>query len=182
MPVYVSMLRGINVGPHKRIKMEKLRQSFEGLGFQQVATYIQSGNVVFKTAKSSSSPLSKKIEERLLEDFGFSIQVVSRTAEEMIATVAGNPFVKQSGIDAERLHVMFLSDIPAAVGLKKFSELTTPPEQLHCAGKAIYLYLPNGAGESKLMRAPLDRILSATATARNWRTVNQLAQMCRDCA
>src|ERR1700674_4550492 len=72
MPIYISMLRGINVGGHKPVKMDQLRKSFEALGFEQVQTYIQSGNVVFKTGKASPAVLSKKIEEKILKDFGFS--------------------------------------------------------------------------------------------------------------
>ncbi len=83
MPVYISMLRGINVGGHKRIKMDKLRASFEALGFEQVETYIQSGNAVFKTKKTSTSVLSRKIEEKILSDFGFSVSVISRSSDEM---------------------------------------------------------------------------------------------------
>jgi uncharacterized protein (DUF1697 family) len=72
MPVYVAMLRGINLGPHKRIKMDRLRESFEGLGFEQVKTYIQSGNVVFRAGRASAEALGKKIEDRIVSDFGFS--------------------------------------------------------------------------------------------------------------
>jgi uncharacterized protein (DUF1697 family) len=79
--IYVSMLRGINVGGHKRIKMDQLRASFQALGFEQVKTYIQSGNVVFKTGKLSPAGLSKRIEERILKDFGFPVSVISRTSD-----------------------------------------------------------------------------------------------------
>jgi len=179
MPIYVSMLRGINVGPHKRIKMDQLRASFEALGFEQVKTYIQSGNVVFKDRSISTLALSKKIEKQLLGNFGFSIPVVTRTADELAATVKNNPF--PGGIDPEKLHVMFLSDAPSQAALAKLSEVTAAPEQSHCRGKGIYLYLPNGVAESRLMKAPLERILSVVPTTRNWKTVNQLAQMCGEC-
>jgi uncharacterized protein (DUF1697 family) len=83
MPIYISMLRGINVGGHKRIKMDDLRKSFEGLGFEQVKTYIQSGNVVFKAGNTSSVALGKKIEARIVSDFGFSASVIVRTGAEL---------------------------------------------------------------------------------------------------
>ena len=181
MPIYISLLRGINVGAHKRIKMEQLRASFEALGLDQVKTYIQSGNVIFKAAKLSPSKLSKQIEERILSDFGFPVSVVSRTVDEMAKTIGNNPFLKERGVDQEKLHVMFLSEAPAAAALKKLVELTAAPDQSRCLGREIYLYLPNGAGESSLMKSSLDRVLSVVTTTRNWRTVNAIHQMCREC-
>jgi uncharacterized protein (DUF1697 family) len=175
------MLRGINVGGNKRIKMEQLRKSFEALGFEQVKTYIQSGNVIFKTGKVSPITLSKKIEARILADFGFSVSVISRTVDEMGKTIEGNPFSKKRGIDLEKLHVAFLSDAPAPEALKKLEALTTAPDKSRCCGKEVYLYLPNGVSKSFWMKTPLDRVLSVVTTTRNWRTVNTLHDMCRDC-
>ena|SRR3989442_8525153 len=180
MPFYISMLRGINIGSHKRMKMEKLRSSFEALGFQQVKTYIQSGNVVFQAAKLSPAALSKKIEERIITDFGFSVDVISRTRDEMDKVIKGNSFLKESGIDPSRLHVAFLSDVPTAVAVKKLQGLTIPPDQVCCSGKEIYLYFPNGFSGSSLWKHPLDRVLAVLTTTRNWNTVNQLYKMALD--
>jgi uncharacterized protein (DUF1697 family) len=181
MPVYVSMLRGINVGGHKLIKMDKLRALFEALGFEQVKTYIQSGNVVFKTKKISTSALSGKIEAKILSDFGFSVSVISRSSSEMAATIESNPFLKERDIDQEKLHVMFLSEAPAPAALKKLVDLTAAPNQCRSLDREIYFYLPNGVSQSVLMKSPVDRILAVATTTRNWRTVNSLQQMCRDC-
>jgi uncharacterized protein (DUF1697 family) len=176
------MLRGINVGGNRLIKMEKLRQSFEASGFEQVKTFIQSGNVVFKAKTTSPAKLSKTIQDRILADFGFSVHVVSRTADELRKTIASNPFLKKRGIDLEKLHLMFLSDIPRAEGLDKLNHLPIAPDRFECSGKEIYLYLPNGVAESKLMKAPLDRLLSVVTTTRNWKTANSIHQMCQECA
>jgi uncharacterized protein (DUF1697 family) len=181
MPIYVSMLRGINVGGHKRIKMDQLRQSFEALGFEQVKTYIQSGNVVFKTGKTSPAALSNKIEERFLKDFGFPASVISRTADEMSKAIKNNPFLKRRGIDPEKLHVMFLSAVPGPAALEKLADLTAAPDQSLRSGQEIYFYLPNGVSQSVLMKNPVDRILAVVTTTRNWKTVNSLNQMCQDC-
>jgi uncharacterized protein (DUF1697 family) len=181
MPVYVSLLRGINVGPHKRIRMDQLRHCFEALGFEQVRTYINSGNVVFKAAEVSTSSLSKKIEEKLRKEFGFSIPVISRKAVDISNAIANNPFLQERGVDLERLYVMFLSGPLNSAALKNLAQFTAPPDRTHCLGLEIYLHLPNGIGQSKLMKAPLDRTFSVTTTIRNWNTVNQLAQMCREC-
>jgi uncharacterized protein (DUF1697 family) len=181
MPIYIAMLRGINVGGHKKIRMEQLRESFEALGFERVATYIQSGNVVFKAGKVSQAALAKGIEERIRGDFGHSVPVILRTADEMKRTVANNPFLKDPGIDHAKLLVMFLSDGLASSALKKLESLTVKPDRSCCLGKEIYLYIPNGISDSGLMKRPLDTVLSVVTTTRNWRTVNQLSQMCAEC-
>jgi uncharacterized protein (DUF1697 family) len=181
MPIYVCMLRGINIGPHKRIKMGQLRKSFEALGFDQVKTYIQSGNAVFKTGKSSSAGLSKKIRKKILQDFGFPVSVVTRTADEMYKTVANNPFLKESAIDPQKLHVMFLSEQSTPAALKELDAVTVAPDQCRCSSEQIYFYLPNGVSKSVLWNSPVDRILAVITTTRNWKTVTQLAQMCEEC-
>lgn len=185
MPIYISMLRGINIGPHKRIKMDDLRRSFEALGFEQVQTYIQSGNVVFKTKKTSTSVLSRRIEEKIVSDFGFSVSVISRSSDEMAKAIECNPFLNQRGstnemLDPERLHVMFLSEAPAPATLTKLSDLIAAPDQCRFIDKEVYFYLPNGVSGSVLMKKPADRILAVVTTMRNWRTVNSLHQMCKD--
>jgi len=181
MPIYIALLRGINVGGNKPIKMEQLRKSFAALGLDRVATYIQSGNVVFQAGKVSPSSLSKKIEDRILADFGHSVSVILRTADEMKQAIANNPFLKDRGIDPTKLHVMFLSNAPASAVLEKLETMTMKPDRSCCLGKEIYLYLPNGTSQSSLMKTPLDRVLSVVTTTRNWNTANQLLQMCMDC-
>jgi uncharacterized protein (DUF1697 family) len=177
MSAYIAMLRGINIGPHKRIKMERLRESFEGLGFDAVQTYIQSGNVVFKSAKTSAASLGKTIEERLLDDFGFSVSVILRTRKEMEKIIRRNPLLKENGVDPSKLHVAFLSEAPSPAALTKLDALTLPPDRVRCLGKELYLYFPNGTSGSSLWKHPLDRVLSVTTTTRNWNTVNQLCAM-----
>jgi uncharacterized protein (DUF1697 family) len=181
MPIYIAMLRGINVGGHKRIKMDKLRSSFEAMGFESVKTYIQSGNVVFKTKKISPAMLSKKIEEKILSDFGFAVSVITRSSDEIETAIGDNPFLREPGIDPEKLHVMFLSASPSPAALQQLIALTAKPDRCHCTGKEIYFYFPNGVSQSVLMKKPVDRILAVVTTTRNWKTVNTLRQMCQDC-
>jgi uncharacterized protein (DUF1697 family) len=181
MPIYVALLRGINIGSHKRIKMDDLRKSSEGLGFEQVKTYIQSGNVVFKTGKTSSPALSKKIEGQIVSDVGFSASAIVRTSDDLEKTVTDNPFLKQRGIDLEKLHVTFLADVPPASGLKKLAEFTVAPDQSRCVGKEIFLYLPNGFSASSLWKVPWEKALAVVTTTRNWKTVNAIHQICQDC-
>jgi uncharacterized protein (DUF1697 family) len=177
MPTHIAMLRGINVSGHKRIKMSQLQAMFEALGFKQVKTYIQSGNVVFEAGTNSAPGVSRKIEEKILSGFGFSVAVISKTPAELCETIQNNPFLKKRGVDLSRLHVTFLAKAPAAAALKKLEALNAGPDQWQCRGSEIYLYCPDGYGRTKLSNTALERMLSVTATTRNWRTVNQLYQM-----
>jgi len=124
LPIYIAMLRGINVSGQKIIKMEKLRASFETLGFNSVRTYVQSGNVIFQASKTSSDILSKSIEGKILGDFGFSVTLVLRSSDEMEKIVNDNPFLTDRGIDHSKLHVTFLSELPAKAVLGKLDSLT----------------------------------------------------------
>jgi|SRR5579864_358580 len=181
MPVYVAMLRGINIGPHKRMKMEKLRASCEALGFEKIKTFIQSGNVVFRAAKMSPATVSKKLEERIAKDFGFSADVIARTKEEMEKVVHNNPLLKERGLDPAKLHVVFLSERPEAAALEKLESLTLEPDKVRHSGREIYFCFPNGVSGSSLWKHPLDRVLSVSATMRNWNTVNSLYEMAVEC-
>jgi uncharacterized protein (DUF1697 family) len=181
MPVYVALLRGINLGGHKRLPMDQLRKLCEGLGFEQVKTYIQSGNVVLKTGKVSAPVLAQRLEKAILKHFGFAVSVVTRTHAEIDQTLRNNPFLKERGIDQQKLHVTFLSEAPALSAVRTLQALTAAPDQSRCVGREIYLYLPNGFSQSSLMKTRWEKELAVVTTTRNWRTVNALHQMCRDC-
>ncbi|MGB6475599.1 MAG: DUF1697 domain-containing protein [Candidatus Sulfotelmatobacter sp.] len=181
MPVYVALLRGINLGPHKRMHMERLRESFSAAGCEQVQTYIQSGNVVFATPRVAPAALCQKLEERILRDFGFPAPVVARTREEMTKVMKKNPFLKKPGADGAKLHVIFLAQPPAAEALQALQGLTTLPDESRCMGREIYLYLPNGMGKSSLMNNAVERRWLKGATTRNWNTVTKLYEMCESC-
>ena len=177
MTVYVAMLRGINVGGQKIIRMEKLRASFETLGFQKVRTYVQSGNVVFEATKALSDNLSRIIGEKILGDFGFAVPLLLRTAEEMKKIVGGNPFLNEKRIDRSKLHVTFLSELPSKAGLEKLDLLNALPDQFRVRGGEVYLHCPNGYGKTKLSNTALEKLLAVRATTRNWNTVKTLTDM-----
>ena len=176
---FVALLRGINVGGHKIIKMDALRAAFAGMGFGDVATYVQSGNVVFKSSARTSNDLAKKIEEMLLRRFSLSVPVIVRSAEEIGEVARSNPFLKESGIDPGKLHVTFLSGSPQKTALKGLDTIAAGPDRFHCCGQEIYLYCPNGFGVSKLSINVFEKVLSVGATTRNWNTVNRLWEMAK---
>jgi uncharacterized protein (DUF1697 family) len=175
--IYVALLRGINLGGHKIVKMEQLRKMFEKLGFEDVKTYIQSGNVVFKAPAQTPENLAKRIEEKVLRQFGFPVRVVVKTAGEIREVIRDNPLVREKGIDPSKLHVTFLWSAPEKNVLKMLDAIDAVPDQFRCSGEAIYLYCPNGYGGSNLTNNVLEKVLKVGTTTRNWKTVNQLYQM-----
>ena len=175
------MLRGINVGGHHPVKMERLRASFEALGFKQVQTYIQSGNVIFTGASKSQDDLRKKIETKLAKDFGFAIPVICRTAEQLGKAIRNNPLLKKPACDPARFHVTFLSQAPSKAAWKQLQTWDMEPDLFACAGTEVYLHCPNGYHATKLSNSALEKALSAGATTRNWRTVNTLYEMASKC-
>jgi uncharacterized protein (DUF1697 family) len=177
MPVYVALLRGINVSGHKIIKMEALRAAFATLGFSNVKSYVQSGNVVFEALAGSVGSLTGKIEKKILEEFGFSVPVFVATPKKLGETIERNPFLKAPGIDQAKLHVTFLSADPPPQALETLQPLAAASEQLHIVGGAIYLYCPLGYGNTKLSNTAIEKKLSVGATTRNWNTVKTLLAM-----
>ena len=179
MPVYIAMLRGINVSGHKPVKMDLLRASFEALGFSDVKTYVQSGNVVFKAAKASVASLTEKIGRRILDDFKFSVSILIRTPEELGSILKRNPFVKKVGVDEARLYVTFLSK-PTPKGAEQLLKpLAVASEKIFVDEREIYLCCPNGYGNTKISNAAIEKKLLLQATTRNWRTVNALFGMAK---
>jgi uncharacterized protein (DUF1697 family) len=177
MPVYIALLRGINIGPHKRMKMEKLVMSCAECGFEGARTYIQSGNIVLQAPKMPPERLSKKLEKQIAADFGFSADVITRTKNELGKIIGGNPLLKQRGVDPEKLPVVFLAEAPSPEAIKKLESLTLPPDRVLVGKKEIYFYFPNGVSGSSLWKHPLDKVLKVSGTMRNWRTVNKLYEM-----
>ena len=177
MPIYIAMLRGINVSGHKTIKMDELRASFLALGMRGVKTYVQSGNVIFAAARSSPAGLTKQIAGRIRQDFGFVVPVILRTQTELQNVIQSNPFAKMKSIDPAKLHVTFLSEPVPKDALKKLEALARAPDQVRLGGREIYLYCPDGYGRTKLSNTALERVLSVGATTRNWKTVNNLLAM-----
>jgi uncharacterized protein (DUF1697 family) len=177
MPTYIAMLRGINVSGHKIIKMESLRASFAVLGFGDVKTYIQSGNVIFKTEKTEPNALAKKIVKKISDDFGFDVPALVKTAEEMNAVLKANPLVKRAGVDESKLHVTFLASIAPENAAAVLQPLAAKSELFAVSGTEIFLYCPDGYGETKLSNSAIEKKLSVAATTRNWKTVNVLHTM-----
>ena len=178
METWIALLRGINVSGHRPVGMQRLRHSFNEMGFMGVNTYLQSGNVVFQQADTSSrNTLAQRIEKQLLRDFGFEIVVILRRSAEMRRILGGNPFVREKGVESSALYVTFLSSLPGKPGLEALDSLRSLGDRFHITGREIYLCCPDGYGRSKLSNSVLERRLGVGATTRNWRTTSALAEM-----
>jgi uncharacterized protein (DUF1697 family) len=171
---YVALLRGINVGGNRKIRMADLRDVFTEAGCGDVATYIQSGNVVFTHDASDEQQLARKLERQIEAATGFAVPVMLRTDRELQAVLAANPF---GDLEHTKLHIVFLATKPTARDAKAFDASRFAPEDYRVVGREVFLNLPDGIGRAKLPPAlPLIR----GGTARNWRTVQTLADMTRE--
>jgi uncharacterized protein (DUF1697 family) len=173
--IFLSLLRGINVGGRK-VPMADLRLLYAELGFKNITTYIQSGNVISES-KTAGFALEKKIEKKLKGKFGFDVSVITRTKEELNAIIKNNPFIKEKNIALEKLYVIFLNEIPDPVLKKNLIESDLGPERFVIIDKTIYLYCPVGYGEAKLNNNFFEKKLKVIATTRNWKTTNILLDM-----
>jgi uncharacterized protein (DUF1697 family) len=169
---YAALLRGINVGGNKKIAMPALKALFEELGFDDVATYIQSGNVVFRTRKADG----KAIEKRIAEELGHDVTVILRTGAELAAAVKGNPFVSPKA-NLKQLYVVYLDRKPASGAAEQLDPDRSPGDRFSLAGRELYLDLGNGAGRTKLTLDYLERKLGVKGTARNWNTALKLVEL-----
>jgi uncharacterized protein (DUF1697 family) len=170
---YVALLRGVNIGK-RQLPSAALRAACENAGCTEVQTYVQSGNVVLRDAARSAAAVQKKLARQISAAAGFDVLVVVRTAKEIAAVVAGNPYGKAAG---KELHVAFLDGKPTKAKLAPLDAAATNGDEYTVAGREIYLHLPNGMGRSKLGAAMSK--LSLAATVRNSNTVTTLADMAK---
>jgi uncharacterized protein (DUF1697 family) len=174
---YVALLRGINLGGHNRVSMSDLRALFASLGAEDVATHVQSGNVIFKSANGPGK-LTKAIEERIHRDLGLSVTVLLRTRPQLAKVLAGNPFAN-GGKEPTKLHVTFLAEKPDLARVRELDPGHAEPDEFQVVGQEIYLHCPNGYGRSKLTNAYFEKQLGVAASTRNWKTVTKLAELVR---
>lgn len=177
MAVAISMLRGVNVGGHNCIKMESLRTMYESLGLRDAQTYVQSGNVVFRTTARDLVQLAKRIETGIEQTYGFRPSVIIRSSSDLRETIRRNPFAGRRGIDPSRLLITFLASEPSPEARQKMLGIQADPEELRIEGREVYAYFPNGIGRAKLSPALIERTLKTPGTGRNWNTVTKLLEM-----
>ena len=176
MQTYISILRGINVGG-KVLKMADLRKMIGKLGFKNVSTYIQSGNVFFQYQIEKPEVLEKLIQDRIKNDFGMDVSVIVLIPDKLKRIINANPFNDDPLKEPQFLHVTFLQTKPGNYDKESILSKKSGREEIVFTDEAIYLYCPNGYGNSKLSNNLFENKLKVIATTRNWKTTNELLKL-----
>jgi len=177
MPVLISLLRGVNVGGHHKVKMDELRALYESLGCEDVRTYINSGNVIFRTAERDLVRLRERIEDAIEQACGFRSEVILRTPSDLEGVIARNPFAARPGLDPRKLAIHFLAAAPSTTARDEVRAIDAAPEELHIDGRELYIYFTNGMARPKVSLAQVEKALRTCGTSRNWNTVRKLLEM-----
>jgi uncharacterized protein (DUF1697 family) len=176
MNTYISMLRGINVSGHNMISMPDLIKLYESLDFQNVVTYVQSGNVIFDSTIKDIPKLSSQIESHIKKTFNFSVPVIIRHKDDLRLIISGNPFIKRKK-EPINLYVTFLQSTPPPFDFKTLPPSTNSSDEFIIKNKEIFLFCPNGYGRTKLNNNFFEKKLNLNATTRNWNSVNALFKL-----
>jgi uncharacterized protein (DUF1697 family) len=170
---FIALLRGINVSGQNKIPMAELRSACADMGWADVQTYIQSGNLIFR-APGAAEALETALEELIAQHFGLTIPVIVRAAAAWPAYVAGNPFPAAAEATPNLLMLMLAKRAPRPDALAALQERAADGEQLAQVGDALWAYFPAGSGRSKLSPTLIDRLVGSPVTARNWNTIIKL--------
>jgi Uncharacterized protein conserved in bacteria len=182
LTIYIALLRGINVGGKNIIKMAELKRVFEAVGLCEVQTYIQSGNVLFKS-NEGEEPLREKIEREIETIFGFSVIVVLRTAEELERIIWNCPFSAEevseaeSSSKAESLYVSLLTHAPSQEKIENLNAYRSESDEYRIIGREVFLLFRHSIRNSKL--ASNLKKLEVPTTVRNWKTINKLSALAK---
>jgi uncharacterized protein (DUF1697 family) len=177
MQTYIALLRGINVSGQKKIKMADLKVSLEKLHFNDIVTYIQSGNIIFKSDIKSINQLEQLIHDIILKDFGFEVPILIKTPQEITDAFENNPFEKDTSKDPKKFYLIFLKDSPLAENITILKTYDYSPEEYVLDDKIIYFYAANGAGNAKMNNNFFEKKLKVQATTRNWNTTHKLVEL-----
>lgn len=177
MNTYISILRGINVSGKKLIKMDALRSLFEANGFHEVESYVQSGNVIFKSKVEDYIQLEQKIEVAIESHFGFYVPVIVMSIHQLKQIIDNNPFTQDPKKDPAFLHVTFLSSIPESIDQAVFQNKLQGDESISFHLDTVYLFCPSGYGKTKLNNNFIEAKLKISATTRNWKSCKEILKI-----
>jgi uncharacterized protein (DUF1697 family) len=169
------LLRGINLGSHNRVAMPALREAFTRSGFEDVRTYLQSGNVVLASDEHPQR-LAGRCERLIADTFGLDVSVAVRTRDELSEVVKRNP-LREVAVNPKRYQVTFLSAELDEGEVEKLAALAAPSERFATIGREVYAWHPDGVARSRLWARLGSQSLGVTATSRNWTTVENLLEM-----
>ena len=171
------MLRAINVLGKRMIKMPDLVKLYRNMDLKDVQTYIQSGNVIFRTRETTANILAARIEQAILAAFGFNVAVLLRTPAELEVAISNNPFKNADGSAKENTYITFLENPPLTEHLEKIEKLSFLPDRYVIIGMEIFIDCAGGYGTTKLSNNFFENKLKVRATTRNWKTVKTLLDM-----
>lgn len=174
MITHITLLRGVNAGGHQKASMVDLRDLLTKLGFSDVRSLLQSGNLIFQSPGRKSDEIERLLEIEAEKRLGLRTDFFVRRATELKDAIANNPFRKEADGDPAHLVVMFLKDEPGVKQIAALEAAIAGPERLHVDGRVAYIVYPDGIGRSKLTNALIDRKLRTRGTGRNWNTVLKL--------
>jgi uncharacterized protein (DUF1697 family) len=174
---YAVFLRAVNVAGHNKVSMATLREIATSLGYTDVATYVQSGNLVAAAPAKAASDVEAAVSKALKGELGLTIDVMARSRNQLAAVIDANPFTAKAKDDPTKVHVSFLAGKPTAAARKACDPKEFDPERFEFGDRCVYLWYPDGAGRSKLAGAPWAKRLGMPGTARNWRTVVTMLDM-----
>ncbi len=174
MKIYIALLRGINVGGHKKVQMAELRELLSKSGLENVKTYIQTGNIIFQSANNDLKTLETKIKTAILNHFGFEVSVLVRTSEQLNKIFDDCPFSEEKKTNS---YFAILSEVPQEDLVKEASEKTYDNEQYKIINDCLYFYCANGYGNAKFSLNFFERKLKVDATARNYKTMIKIIEL-----
>lgn len=177
MITHLALLRGINVSGHNMIKMEALKTVLEAAGFQNVQTYIQSGNVFVDTDETNAAAVGFKIKQELFKNFGHEVPVVVIAKSDLDACLNNNPFLKEKEVDTKKLYVAFISTTLKDTSINDLKISQFKPDEARIDGNKIFIKYAVGAGKTRFDQKYIEKKLNVVATIRNWNTVLNLKEM-----
>jgi uncharacterized protein (DUF1697 family) len=178
MAVFIALLRAVNVGGTKKLAMADLRRLLDELGYRDVQSFLQTGNLLFvSTARENAAALEGRLEAEVAKRFGLHTDVLVRTADQWRGVVARNPFPGEAERDPSHLVVMCLKDAPKAADVRALQAAIAGPELVRADGRELYITYPAGIGRSRLTNAVIAKRLATRGTARNWNTVLKLSEL-----
>jgi uncharacterized protein (DUF1697 family) len=179
MKTYIAFLRGINVSGKKKIPMAELRELCESVKLKDVKTYIQSGNIIFKSDSTNSTELENLIEKAILNNYGFEVPVLIKTVEQLSKIISINPYNLEADILENKIYFVLLNSEPQIKYLESFKNEEFKNEEFFYYENCIYLKCNMGYGKAKLNNNLIERKLRLMATTRNYRTMNTLIDLCK---
>jgi uncharacterized protein (DUF1697 family) len=174
---YIAFLRGINVSGKHLIKMAELKLLFDNLGFKEAKTYIQSGNIIFKSEIDETKMIEKKIYEKIEKEFGFQVPVFVKSAGALRKVVENNPFIETNGQDINKLYVIFLNQTPNVANIARLNDFKNSEDKFKLTDDIVYLCCENGYGKTKLNNTFFENKLKVSATTRNWKTLEKMLKL-----